>query len=68
MGQCITEAPVTLDMESVASGEILLQEGGKLEGQFDLPDFKDCGVMTGVINSLLSGPDNDIQLMLTPEA
>lgn len=68
MGQCITEAPVMLDMESVASGEILLQEGGKLEGQFDLPDFKDCGVMTGVINSLLSGPDNDIQLMLTPEA
>lgn len=67
MGQCKSQSPVMLNLSTPGDGNFSLNGGGPLEGQFELPPFTDCGLLTSAINQLISGMDNHMNITLTRE-
>ncbi|MCG8394457.1 MAG: hypothetical protein MI745_15370 [Pseudomonadales bacterium] len=66
--QCVSEQPIELDLTTPDGESFDPQTGGRLAGEFTLPDFTDCGVMTDLVNLFLSGADNTLSIMLNPES
>lgn len=63
---CRTGEPVGIEMASVEGTNFSLSEGGDVTGNYDLPPLENCGPLTDVLNQFLAGPDNGIDLTLTP--
>lgn len=60
---CRTSKPTTINV----SGQVKdIFSPVTLTGGYDIPKFSNCGPLTGVINEMVAGPDNDISLELTP--
>lgn len=60
--RCVTRTPITLTL----SGPVDLVNGSTISGTFTIPPFRDCGLLTPVINLLLPGPGNTITATATP--
>ena len=63
---CRTADPVNIELASVEGTNFSLSEGGDVTGNYDLPPLENCGPLTDVLNQFLAGPDNGIDLTLTP--
>lgn len=63
---CRTSDPVNIELASVEGTNFSLSEGGEVTGSYDLPPLENCGPLTDVLNQFLAGPDNGIDLTLTP--
>lgn len=64
---CRTADPVSIQLESVEGTNFSLSEGGDVTGSYTLPPLQNCGPLTDVLNQFLAGPDNGIDLTLTPK-
>ena len=63
---CQTKEPAEITLQN--QGETFQPlDGGVVEGIYDLPELENCGLLTGVLNKFMSGPDNPIELELTPQ-
>ncbi|MFO7280715.1 MAG: hypothetical protein C0P77_009965 [Thermoanaerobacterales bacterium] len=60
--KCQTREPVTLTM----SGPIDLVGGSTFSGEFTIPKFKDCGLLTLPLNLLLPGGGNTFTATASP--
>ena len=59
---CQTEDPVQIPANTPAGGNFNIVAGGSLEGEFSIGDFERCGLTTGIINLLVPGDGNTVQL------
>ncbi|MQY04780.1 DUF6801 domain-containing protein [Actinomadura macrotermitis] len=62
--QTTTPSEVTLTSE----GAFDAAAGGRIKGGYDLAALKDCGPLTGLLGSSITGPGNTLDLQLTPKA
>lgn len=60
---CTTAEPATINVSGTTGG---LFDPTHLSGTFTIPKFKNCGLLTSVVSSQVSGPGNTIKLTLTP--
>ncbi|WP_228151116.1 choice-of-anchor D domain-containing protein [Tamilnaduibacter salinus] len=65
--ECRTAEPVTINLESPEGETFKPLEGGNLTGTYELPPLENCGALTDIINQLMAGPGNTIDLSLTPQ-
>ncbi|TDC73046.1 DUF6801 domain-containing protein [Actinomadura sp. 7K507] len=63
--ECRTAEPSDITLTSQAAFDP--GTGGALEGAYDLPALTGCGALTDVLSPSLTGPDNTINVTLTPE-
>ncbi|MFS3129373.1 hypothetical protein ACLM5J_13305 [Nocardioides sp. Bht2] len=59
---CRTSDPVTIPIASPPSGEFNLFNGGHLSGEFTIGNFQNCGLNTWLINSVIPGSGNQVEL------
>nr|WP_042185272.1 hypothetical protein [Kibdelosporangium sp. MJ126-NF4]CEL16662.1 hypothetical protein [Kibdelosporangium sp. MJ126-NF4]CTQ88986.1 hypothetical protein [Kibdelosporangium sp. MJ126-NF4] len=60
---CRTKTPASIDLDSAPEFNPL--EGGDLVAKpYTIPEFTDCGLSTLMLNGLIPGPDNTLQLTL----
>lgn len=64
--ECQTREPAEITLKNQGDNFKPL-EGGVVEGIYDLPELENCGLLTKVLNKFMSGPDNPIELELTPQ-
>ncbi|MDX1589302.1 MAG: choice-of-anchor D domain-containing protein [Oleiphilaceae bacterium] len=63
--ECRTMDPVELNLSSPEGETFSIREGGQLSGDYDLPPLENCGPFTDVLNSLMAGSDNTMELTLS---
>ena len=63
---CQTSEPADITLKNQGDSFQPL-DGGVVEGVYDLPKLENCGLLTRVLNKFMSGPDNPIELELTPQ-
>ncbi|HEX6567728.1 MAG TPA: hypothetical protein VF015_01115, partial [Acidimicrobiales bacterium] len=61
--RCQTRTPITLTM----SGPVDLVNGSTFTGDFTIPKFKDCGLLTFAINLLIPGDGNTFTATASPK-
>jgi hypothetical protein len=61
--RCQTNRPITLDTTGTID---LATQAGTLQGEFEIPPLKNCGLSTLLLNSLVSGPGNTFTASVTP--
>lgn len=59
---CQTKAPVVVEADSPVGKTFDLNNGGELAGTFTIGDFQNCFLETGLINLLVPGSGNTIDL------
>ncbi|TDT41493.1 uncharacterized protein DUF1573 [Halospina denitrificans] len=64
--ECQTREPAEITLKNQGDSFQPL-DGGVVEGVYDLPELENCGLLTRVLNKFMSGPDNPIELELTPQ-
>lgn len=64
--ECQTREPAEITLQNQGDNFQPL-DGGVVEGVYDLPELENCGLLTRVLNKFMSGPDNPIELELTPQ-
>ena len=57
---CLTRSLVNVDLAS--NGEFSWLSGGKLEGQFAMPDLNRCAALNGLVSPATAGADNRFTL------
>jgi hypothetical protein len=62
--RCQTATPITLTM----SGPVDLVNGSTFTGEFTIPKFKDCGLLTFALNLIIPGDGNTFTATATPKA
>ena len=55
---CKTVSPVVMGADTRPGEGFDLEKGGTLVGTYTISNFANCGLMTGIINLLVPGPDN----------
>ena len=65
---CTTGEPVALSLSTPAGESFDPLTGGRLTGKYTLPAFAGCGVMTELVNRFLAGPDNTLNIMMSPQS
>ncbi|MGJ9412655.1 hypothetical protein ACHAAC_08080 [Aeromicrobium sp. CF4.19] len=63
--QCRTAEPVSIDADTPEGEFFDIATGGRLVGEYSLGDFENCGLNTWLINLLVPGDGNTIELDLT---
>jgi hypothetical protein len=63
-GSCRTATHALVPLRSAPG--FSLQRGGRLEGTYQRPPFTGCGMMTPLINLMISGSGNRVVIDLTP--
>lgn len=63
--QCRTADPVVIDADTPDGEFFDIAAGGRLTGEYSIGDFENCGFSTGLINVLVPGDGNTIELNLT---
>ncbi|RLV54524.1 hypothetical protein D9V41_15890 [Aeromicrobium phragmitis] len=62
---CRTSDPVTVPANTPVGEFFDIAAGGRLVGEYTIGEFENCGFNTGVINSVIPGDGNTIELHLT---
>jgi len=62
---CRTKSPVTIDVATPADQSFNPLAGGQLTGDYTIGDFQNCGLNTWLINLIIPGSGNHIQLDLS---
>lgn len=62
---CRTSNPVTINADTPAGEFFDIGAGGRLVGEYSIGDFENCGLNTWLINVLVPGDGNSIELNLT---
>ncbi|HTN34982.1 MAG TPA: hypothetical protein VL091_13320, partial [Marinobacter sp.] len=65
--QCQTIEPVDITLTSPDGKNFSPASGGEVSGVYTLPPLHNCGLLTDVLNLFMTGPNNTINLTLTPE-
>ncbi len=63
--KCMTAAPVAIPVGTEPGVGFDLGEGGRLVGEYTIGKFKDCGINTGLINALVPGPGNTVDIAVS---
>ena len=62
---CKTAAPVVIPADTPEGEGFDLTAGGTLQGTYTIGNFQNCGLMTGLINSLVPGGGNTATIQVT---
>ncbi|SHF82013.1 hypothetical protein SAMN05443575_0983 [Jatrophihabitans endophyticus] len=62
---CQTVTPVTIPVATPNGQQFDLTTGGTLSGTYTIGPFANCGLTTGLINSVVPGPDNTLTFQLS---
>lgn len=62
---CRTKAPVSIAANTPAGENFVITTGGRLTGTYSIGDFQNCGLNTWLINTIIPGGGNTIELNLT---
>ncbi|MBM7516291.1 hypothetical protein [Nocardioides nitrophenolicus] len=62
---CRTVSPVTIPVGTPAGESFDLLAGGRLTGSYSIGQFQNCGLNTWLINSVVPGSNNTIDLRVT---
>ncbi|MFI5430091.1 hypothetical protein [Aeromicrobium sp. UC242_57] len=62
---CRTKVPVSIPANTPAGENFHLTQGGNLEGEYTIGDFEHCGLNTWLINLLVPGSGNTVDLQVT---
>ncbi|MFW6775921.1 hypothetical protein ACOACO_16675 [Nocardioides sp. CPCC 205120] len=63
--RCQTKVPVTIPVGTEPGVGFDLAEGGRLVGEYTIGDFANCGLNTGLINLLVPGPGNTVDIQVS---
>lgn len=63
---CRTGQPATLSVSTVDGAWSTEGQPFSLNGTLDIPEFRDCGNVTRLVNRYLAGPDQPVELRMTP--
>lgn len=63
--QCRTKNPVLMDASTPEGEYFTIADGGRLTGTYSIGDFQNCGLNTWLINILVPGGGNTVDLHLT---
>jgi hypothetical protein len=63
--RCQTSRPITLETTGTID---LATQAGTLQGEFEIPPLKSCGLSTLMLNLLVSGPGNTFTASVSPAA
>jgi hypothetical protein len=63
--RCQTSRPITLETTGTID---LATQTGTLEGEFEIPPLKNCGLSTLLLNALVAGPGNTFTASASPAA
>jgi hypothetical protein len=59
---CVTSTPISLTL----SGPVDLVNGSTFSGTFTIPKFKNCGLLTPILNVLIPGAGNTLTATAAP--
>jgi hypothetical protein len=62
---CRTSEPVVIPANTPAGESFNIVNGGRLVGEYSIGDFQNCGLNTLLINSIIPGSGNTIELNLS---
>ncbi|MGJ9422523.1 hypothetical protein [Aeromicrobium sp. CF3.5] len=62
---CQTAEPVIVPAKTPDDASFSIVGGGPLEGTFSIGEFENCGLTTGIINSIVPGDGNTIDLTVS---
>lgn len=62
---CRTVEPVTIPIESPEEGGFNLFRGGEVSGEFSIGDFQHCGLNTWLINLVIPGSGNQVDIEIS---
>ncbi|MFS3130171.1 hypothetical protein ACLM5J_17345 [Nocardioides sp. Bht2] len=62
---CRTSSPVSIAANTPAGENFNITVGGRLTGTYSIGNFQNCGLNTWLINSIIPGSGNTIELNLT---
>ena len=57
----------TVNMDLYGTDFIDLDAGGTLNGSYSIPKIEQCGVFNNIVNAMLAGENNSIEMDLSPE-
>lgn len=63
--KCQTKVPISIPVGTPEGEGFDIIEGGNLEGTYSLGNFANCGLNTGLINALVPGPGNTVDIKAT---
>ncbi|MGH1562148.1 hypothetical protein [Mumia sp. DW29H23] len=63
--QCRTKDPVLMDANTPEGEYFTIADGGRLTGTYTIGDFQNCGLNTWLINTIIPGSGNTVDLQLT---
>lgn len=62
---CQTKDPVVVPAKTPDDASFSIVGGGPLEGTYSIGEFEHCGLTTGIINSIVPGDGNTIDLLVS---
>lgn len=62
---CRTSQPVVINANTPTGERFNITQGGRLTGSYDIGNFQNCGLNTWLINQLIPGGGNTVELNLT---
>lgn len=62
---CRTKEPITINAASPEGEFFAIGTGGRLTGEFSIGDFQHCGLNTLLINSIIPGDGNTVDLQVS---
>src|SRR5690554_161344 len=65
--KCQTRDPISIDLTSSEGSSFSPATGGPVSGVYTLGALENCGLLTGLLNQIMTGPGNTINLNLTPQ-
>jgi len=65
--KCQTRDPISIDLTSPEGSSFSPATGGPVSGVYTLGALENCGLLTGLLNQIMTGPGNTINLNLTPQ-
>jgi hypothetical protein len=63
--KCKTKVPVSIPVGTRPGEGFDLSEGGRLVGTYTIGNFENCGINTPLINALVPGPGNTVDIQVT---
>ncbi|MEC9083631.1 MAG: choice-of-anchor D domain-containing protein [Pseudomonadota bacterium] len=65
--ECQTREPINIELKSVEGSNFSPATGGEVSGVYELGALENCGLLTSLLNQVMTGPGNTINLELTPQ-
>ena len=64
--QCVSSQAMSLSAVTPPGQHFDVTTGGQVTGEYSVPAFENCGVMTGLVNRYLAGAGSSLSLQLAP--